>query len=122
MRAVTRSPPRCKRASANSSTSPYERRQDLRREGLHARLHLQALATDRLDQTELQPEAGEPTNVEKNAASVLNSSATIFNAFAEQSQGKSELVTQQLLLRVQAEAKAKSESLTGLGALMNEEV
>jgi hypothetical protein len=60
--------------------------------------------------------------VEKNAAAVLNSSATIFNALAEQSQGKSELVTQQLLLRVQEEAKAKSENLTGLGALMNEEV
>ena len=60
--------------------------------------------------------------VEKNAAAVLNSSTTIFNAFAEQAQGKSELVTQQLLLRVQEEAKAKSESLTGLGALMNEEV
>ena len=60
--------------------------------------------------------------MEKNAAAVLNSSATIFNALAEQSQGKSELVTQQLLLRVQEEAKAKSENLTGLGALMNEEV
>jgi hypothetical protein len=60
--------------------------------------------------------------VEKNAAAVLNSSATVFNALAEQSQGKSELVTQQLLLRVQEEAKAKSENLTGLGALMNEEV
>ena len=61
-------------------------------------------------------------NRQKNAAAVLNSSATIFNALAEQSQGKSELVTQQLLLRVQEEAKAKSENLTGLGALMNEEV
>jgi hypothetical protein len=59
--------------------------------------------------------------VENNAAAVVSSSATIFNAISEQTQGKSELVTQQLLLRVQEEAKAKSENLAGLGALMNEE-
>jgi hypothetical protein len=117
-----RSPRRCKRASASSSISPHERRQDIRREGLHARLHLQALEATRLDQSELQPEAGKPTNGREERSRGFELERDDLNALAEQSQGKSELVTQQLLLRVQEEAKAKSENLSGLGALMNEEI
>lgn len=46
----------------------------------------------------------------------------MFNATLTQSQGLSELAAQQLLVRVQQEAQAKSASITNLGALMNKSV
>src|SRR5215510_13171100 len=53
--------------------------------------------------------------VQKLRGDLSNSGPTIFNAIAEQSQGKSELVTQQLMLRVQEQAKAKIAETTSLG-------
>jgi len=53
--------------------------------------------------------------IEKLRGDISNSGSTMFNAIAEQSQGKSELVTQQLMLRVQEQAKAKIAETTSLG-------
>ena len=53
--------------------------------------------------------------VQKLRGELSSSGTTIYNAIAEQGQGKSELVTQQVLLRVQEEAKAKLAETTSLG-------
>jgi hypothetical protein len=44
----------------------------------------------------------------------------MFDAPLVESQGRSELAAEQLLLRVQEDAKAQAASPTGLGALLNQ--
>jgi hypothetical protein len=46
----------------------------------------------------------------------------VFNAIATASQSKSELVAEQVLIRVKAEAEAKSAEPLSLGALANVQV
>jgi hypothetical protein len=52
-------------------------------------------------------------------AAVASAGTQFFNATVAESQGKSELVAENVLTRVRAEAQAKASSATSLGTLAN---
>ena len=51
---------------------------------------------------------------------IASAGSLMFDAPLVESQGRSELAAEQLLLRVQEDAKAQAASPTGLGALLNQ--
>lgn len=57
--------------------------------------------------------------VERYRSAVANAGSQLFSANAEASQGKSELIAEQVLLRVQSQAETASAAAPGLGALLN---
>ena len=57
--------------------------------------------------------------VKRYRAAVQIAGSQLFTAPATESQGKSELAAQELLMRVQADAKARSAVTQNLGALLN---
>jgi hypothetical protein len=60
--------------------------------------------------------------VMRNRAAVAAAGDQVFNAISSASQSKSELVAEQVLMRVQANAEAKSAESMSLGALANVQV
>jgi hypothetical protein len=57
--------------------------------------------------------------VERYRSAIASAGTQFFNATALESQGKSELVAEQVLIRVQADAKSKATSSFNLGSLAN---
>ncbi|HEY7459057.1 MAG TPA: hypothetical protein VH765_09910 [Xanthobacteraceae bacterium] len=60
--------------------------------------------------------------VMRHRSAVAGAGDQVFNAIATASQSKSELVAEQVLIRVKAEAEAKSAEPLSLGALANVQV
>lgn len=57
--------------------------------------------------------------VSRYRAAIASAGTQFFNATVTESQGKSELVAENVLTRVQAEARAKASSAVSLGTLAN---
>jgi hypothetical protein len=55
-------------------------------------------------------------------AAVASAGSLMFDATASASQGRSELIAEQVLLRVQADAKTQAANSLNLGALVNTSV